>query len=78
MPDAIGERLNALAQKVAGRGRLRTVLRKQVIQKDHGRGYLLDLSGFLIERTFRGRDQQTQHQCRQRTDQTRRHFYDVL
>jgi hypothetical protein len=38
---------------------------------------LPDLVGFLIEGTFGGSDQQTQHERGQCTDQTRCHFYDL-
>src|SRR5207248_8617740 len=62
MPNAIGQRRNALPEKSPDGSRLRTILPKQIVEKDYRRGHLPDLAGFLIERAFRRRDQQPQHE----------------
>ena len=76
MPNAIGQRRHALPEKSPDGSRLRTILPKQIVEKDYRRGHLPDLAGFLIERAFRGRDQQPQHECGERAHQARRHFHD--
>ena len=49
MPNAIGQRWNALPQKISDRSCFRTILRKQIVQKDYCCGHLSDPVGFLIE-----------------------------
>src|SRR5258706_11856218 len=78
VPNAISQRWYALPQELSERGCFRSVLRKQIVQKDDRCGHLPDLVCFLVERSFCGCDQQTQYECGQCANQARGQLYDVL